>query len=62
LELVTLYDHSRERVFANLALKLVEIIGFDYSYNFLLHFTIDPLFQTLDMNKSAIAFTLAWGN
>ena len=55
-------DHSWVRMLADFTLELVKVVCFDNSDNFLLHFTINPLFQTFCMNECTWALALAWRN
>lgn len=56
-----LYD-LRERNLANFALKLVEIVTLHKALMLFLDFTVNPLFQTINMNDSAISFAFTWWN
>jgi len=53
-EVLPTMDHSWERLFANFALEFGEVVGNNHASDFLLHFTVNPHFETLHMD------TLAW--
>lgn len=56
-----LYD-LRERNLTNFTLELVEIVTLHKALMLFLDFAVDPLFQTIDMDDSAISFAFAGRN
>jgi hypothetical protein len=52
-------DDLRERNLANFTLELVEIVTLHKALMLFLDFTVNPLFQTINMDDSAISFAFA---
>ena len=61
-EWVASSDQSRERFFADLALKFSEVVGNYHTSDFLLDLTVNPHLETLYMNSLARSFALAGWN